>query len=87
MLDEIPSVKKSEILVKDFSKIVCYTDGLSELKYPNGKEIGTKEIIRHIANIEPVENNIRKMIKDLGLPHNNPSTFDDVSIIAADLVK
>ena len=87
MLDEIPSVKKSEILVKDFSKIVCYTDGLSELKYPNGKEIGTKEIIRHIANTEPVENNIRKMIKALGLPHNNPSTFDDVSIIAADLVK
>jgi sigma-B regulation protein RsbU (phosphoserine phosphatase) len=87
MLDEIPSVKKSEILVKDFSKIVCYTDGLSELKYPNGKEIGTKEIIRHIANIEPVENNIRKMIKALGLPHNNPSTFDDVSIIAADLIR
>ena len=87
MLDEIPSVKKSEILVKDFSKIVCYTDGLSELKYPNGKEIGTKEIIRHIANTEPVENNIRKMIKDLGLPHNNPSTFDDVSIIAADLIR
>jgi sigma-B regulation protein RsbU (phosphoserine phosphatase) len=87
MLDEIPSVKKSEILIKDFSKIVCYTDGLSELKYPNGKEIGTKEIIRHIANTEPVENNIRKMIKDLGLPHNNPSTFDDVSIIAADLMK
>jgi sigma-B regulation protein RsbU (phosphoserine phosphatase) len=87
MLDEIPSVKKSEILVKDFSKIVCYTDGLSELKYPNGKEIGTKEIIRHIANTEPVENNIRKMIKALGLPHNNPSTFDDVSIIAADLIR
>ena len=33
MLDEIPSVKKSEILINDFSKIVCYTDGLSELKY------------------------------------------------------
>jgi sigma-B regulation protein RsbU (phosphoserine phosphatase) len=87
MLDEIPSVKKSEILIKDFSKIVCYTDGLSELKYPNGKEIGTKEIISHIANTEPVENNIREMIKDLGLPHNNPSTFDDVSVIAADLMK
>jgi sigma-B regulation protein RsbU (phosphoserine phosphatase) len=87
MLDDIPSVKKSEILIKDFSKIVCYTDGLSELKYPNGKEIGTKEIIRHIANTEPVEKNIKKMIKDLGLPHNNPSTFDDVSILAADLVR
>ena len=87
MLDEIPSVEKSEIKIKDFSKIVCYTDGLSELKYADGNDIGTKEIIRHISNTEPVENNIREMIKDLGLPDNNPSTFDDVSIIAADLVK
>jgi phosphoserine phosphatase RsbU/P len=87
MLDEIPQVEKSEILIRDFSKIVCYTDGLSELKYADGKDIGTKEIIRHISNTEPVETNIREMIKELGLPHNNPSTFDDVSIIAADLVK
>jgi sigma-B regulation protein RsbU (phosphoserine phosphatase) len=87
MLDEIPVVHKTELLITDFSKIVCYTDGLSELKYENGKDIGTTEIIRHISNIEPVEVNIREMIKDLGLPFNNPSTFDDVSIIAADLVK
>jgi len=85
MLDEIPSMKKSKIVIKDYSKIVCYTDGLSELKYNDGKEIGTKEIIRHISNTNPVEVNIREMIRDLGLPHNNPSTFDDVSIIAADL--
>jgi phosphoserine phosphatase RsbU/P len=87
MLDEIPSVQKSEILIKDYSKIVCYTDGLSELKYADGRDIGTKEIIRHISNTEPVENNIREMIKELGLPDDNPSTFDDVSIIVADLVK
>ena len=87
MLDEIPEVQKSEIRIRNFSKIVCYTDGLSELKYADGKDIGTTEIIRHISNTEPVENNIREMIKDLGLPHDNPSTFDDVSIIAADLVK
>lgn len=86
MLDEIPSVQKSETIISDFSKLVCYTDGLSELKYENGKEIGTIEIIRHITNCLPVEINIREMIKDLGLPHNNPTTFDDVSIIAVDLV-
>jgi len=87
MLDEIPSIQKTEIVIKDFSKIVCYTDGFSELKYPDGKDIGTKEIIRFITNTEPVALNIRNMIKELGLPHNNPSTFDDVSILAADLVK
>jgi sigma-B regulation protein RsbU (phosphoserine phosphatase) len=87
MLDEIPSVNKSHIIIKDFSKIVCYTDGLSELKYADGSDIGTREIISHISNTEPVETNMKEMIRDLGLPDNNPSTFDDVSIIAADLVK
>jgi hypothetical protein len=86
MLDEIPSVKKVEIPVKGYSKIVCYTDGLSELKDDTGKDIGTGEIIRHISNKNPVEENIKAMIEFLGIPDNsNPYLFDDVSIIAADL--
>lgn len=87
MLDEIPSVEKSEIVITDYSKIVCYTDGLSELKGADGKDIGTGEIIRHISNTRPVETNIIEMINKLGLPDNNPSTFDDVSIIVADLYR
>ena len=47
---------KTEILSINYhSKIVCYTDGLSELKGDDGKDIGTREIIRHISNKEPVE--------------------------------
>jgi sigma-B regulation protein RsbU (phosphoserine phosphatase) len=86
MLDEIPLVEKSEIIIRDYSKIVCYTDGLSELKGDDGKDIGTGIIVRYISNNKPVENNMIEMIKQLGLPDNNPSTFDDVSIIVADLV-
>jgi sigma-B regulation protein RsbU (phosphoserine phosphatase) len=85
MLDDIPNVRKSELTVKNYSKIVCYTDGLSELKDDDGKDIGTRVIIRHISNHFPVEQNMREMIKELGLPDNNPYTFDDVSIIVADI--
>ncbi|MBI5008719.1 MAG: SpoIIE family protein phosphatase [Bacteroidia bacterium] len=85
MLDDIPNVRKSELTVKNYSKIVCYTDGLSELKGDDGKDIGTRVIIKHISNTVPVEQNIREMIKELGLPDNNPYTFDDVSIIVADI--
>jgi phosphoserine phosphatase RsbU/P len=87
MLDEIPWVEKSEIKIGNNSKIICYTDGLSELKGEDGKDIGTTSIIRHISNNRPVESNITEMIKELGLPYNNPFTFDDVSIIAADLLR
>ena len=87
MLDEIPLVQKTEILIRNYSKIVCYTDGLSELKDADGKDIGTRVIMRFISNSNPVENNIREMIGELGLPHNNPSVFDDVSMIVADLIR
>ena len=85
MLDDIPNVRKSELTVNNYSKMVCYTDGLSELKGDDGKDIGTRVIIKHISNTVPVEQNIREMIKELGLPDNNPYTFDDVSIIVADI--
>lgn len=87
MLDEIPSIEKSELTVKDNSKIVCYTDGLSELKGDDGKDIGTTVIIKNISNNSPVVDNIVEMIRELKLPHGNPSVFDDVSIIAADLIR
>jgi phosphoserine phosphatase RsbU/P len=87
MLDEIPPFLKSEMQIKDYSKLVCYTDGLSELKGENGKDIGTEPIIRHISNKMPVKANIVELISELGLPDNNPSTFDDVSIIVADLIR
>jgi len=86
MLDEIPLVESTEILIRDYSKIVCYTDGLSELKDADGKDIGTRVILNHISNSNPVENNIRDMIKELGLPHDNLSVFDDVSLIVADMI-
>lgn len=87
MLDEIPHVEKTEIIISDYSKIVCYTDGLSELKDADGKDIGTTEIISHISNTNPVENNIREMLGELGLPDNNPTVFDDVSIIVAEMIR
>lgn len=87
MLDEIPRIERGELRIRNYSKMVCYTDGLSELKDKHGHDVGTKTIISHISNRKPVEKNITDMIRELGLPDNNPSRFDDVSILALDLKK
>ncbi|MBW6501736.1 MAG: serine/threonine-protein phosphatase [Bacteroidales bacterium] len=87
MLDQIPPVLTEKISIKNYSKIICYTDGLSDLPGEDGREIGTKEIIRFIKNPDHAEKNILKMIKYLGIPDNNPHLFDDVSIIAIDLFR
>ncbi len=87
MIDDIPPVKEEILKITGYSKIVCYTDGLSDLKGDDGREIQTKEIIRHIINTRPVEENINKMLGELGIPNENPQLFDDVSILAVDLLR
>jgi phosphoserine phosphatase RsbU/P len=87
MIDEIPPFNVEILSISNNSKLVCYTDGLSDLKGDDGKEILTREIVRHITNRNPVESNIREMLRKLGIPDNNPDLFDDVSIIAADLIR
>lgn len=87
MIDEIPPVKEQILDISNNSKIVCYTDGLSDLKGDDGKEILTREIVKHITNKNPVETNIKEMLIKLGIPNNNPDLFDDVSIIGADFLR
>jgi phosphoserine phosphatase RsbU/P len=86
MLDEIPSLKKFTISLSRHSKIICYTDGLSELKDDRGNEIGTSCIEKHFNNNNDVSNNIMALIEDLDINDNNPALFDDVSILAVELL-
>lgn len=85
MLDEIPSARVETIHIPNPAKIVCYTDGLSELKETDGSDIGTKYIISNISNTLPIADNIKSLLAELGIPDNNPSMFDDVSVIAIEL--
>ncbi len=87
MLDEIPPFKSVTLHIDNYSKLVCYTDGLSELKGSDGKEITTREIINVIRNNEPAGENVSVMLEKLGIPDSNPSLFDDISIIALDLMR
>lgn len=87
MLDEIPPVKEETVKINNHTKIVCYTDGLSDLKGIDGKEILTREIIRYISNSEPIEKNIQLMLDSLGIPDKNPDLFDDVSLLAIEIKK
>ena len=87
MLDEIPDIETRKIILENTSKLVCYTDGLSELKGDDGEELGTREIIKYISNNDPVKQNIISMLENLGIPDNNPDLFDDISIMAMDFIR
>lgn len=85
MLDEMPWVRTDYITLKNPTKIVCYTDGLSELRDENNNELGTAPMIKHFPNRKPVAANIGDLIKDFDITNGNQRLFDDVSILAVEI--
>jgi sigma-B regulation protein RsbU (phosphoserine phosphatase) len=85
MLDEIPLIRKGSITIEEPAKILCYTDGLTELI--DGKKIsfGTKEIEECIINNHSIEENIQTIIKKQGILDGNAAIFDDISILGIEL--
>jgi sigma-B regulation protein RsbU (phosphoserine phosphatase) len=85
MLDEIPCVRTETLLLKNPAKIICYTDGLSELKDEKGSDLGISPLVKHFPNIKPLSENIESLINDIDISTGNPRLFDDVSILAVEI--
>jgi sigma-B regulation protein RsbU (phosphoserine phosphatase) len=81
MLDEIPVIRKECIEIVEHTKILCYTDGLSELPDENGEEIGTSTIEKYISNKNRIDKNIGQIISSQKIPDGNDRMFDDISIL------
>ncbi len=85
MLDEIPMIRKGSITIEEHTKILCYTDGLTELLDGKGVSIGTEEIEQCMTNEDPIESNIRDIIKIQGIEEGSTAIFDDISILGIEL--
>ncbi|MFZ2286252.1 MAG: PP2C family protein-serine/threonine phosphatase [Bacteroidales bacterium] len=84
MLDEMPWVRTDYVTLKNPTKIICYTDGLTELRDEQGNELGISPVIKHFSNRNPVSENISSLIKDCDITTANQRLFDDVSILAVE---
>ena len=85
MLDEIPCVRTETLTLKNPTKIICYTDGLSELKDDGGRDYGIAPLVKHFPNGKPLAENIESLIRDIDISSNNQRLFDDVSILAVEI--
>jgi sigma-B regulation protein RsbU (phosphoserine phosphatase) len=85
MLDEMPWVRTDHLTLKGSTKIICYTDGLSELKDDSGKDLGITPVVKHFPNEMPLAENIEALIRDIDISNGNPRLFDDVSILAIEI--
>lgn len=84
MIDQIPGINAGLFTLKERSKIICYTDGLSELPDEKGEEIGTKTIATFLKNHASIKENINQLIKKQNIGSGNDRLFDDVSIIGVE---
>jgi sigma-B regulation protein RsbU (phosphoserine phosphatase) len=84
MIDQIPVINNGSFTIKERSKVICYTDGLSELPDDNGEEIGMETIAKFLSNSNGISENIDQLIKKQNIKSGNDRLFDDVSIIGVE---
>lgn len=84
MLDEIPVIRKGVIVVKEVTKLLCYTDGLVELMDDKEVEFGTNVIEQHISNTQDIKTSIDSIIEDQHILSGNKSIFDDITILGVE---
>jgi sigma-B regulation protein RsbU (phosphoserine phosphatase) len=84
MLDEIPMIRKGSITLEEPTKILCYTDGLTDLLDGKGVTSGTEEIEHCITNNESIKSNIQNIIERQGIDEGNTAIFDDISILGVE---
>ncbi len=81
MLDKIPFIESGRINIQENTKIICYTDGLSELQNNEGIEYGTRVIEQFIRSDKHIEHDLKMIIKSQNILKGNKNIFDDITII------
>jgi len=81
MLDEIPSIKKGEMVIKETTKLLCYTDGLVEMMEESGVEIGTTYLENFMATNNNIQQTIDNIIESQHILSGNKAIFDDITML------
>jgi len=84
MLDEIPKINFGRITIKHPSKLLLYTDGVSELARSRNVDAGIRKLQRLIKNDLPIDETIKRLIRELKLNKENPRVFDDITLLGFD---
>jgi sigma-B regulation protein RsbU (phosphoserine phosphatase) len=84
MLDELPFVNESNLVMDEPAKLFCYTDGLVEVIQDSGVEFGTENLEKELSNPLSLEENINAIIDHQKILEGSAAIFDDISILGAE---
>ena len=66
MFDELPKIEAETIPLTNNSRLICFTDGLTELEDKNGRQIEIEGLINLVQNedsIQAITSSFKKTIK------------------------
>lgn len=83
MLDEIPVIKQESIQITSTkgTKLLCYTDGLVELRGVEEVELNMRIIEQYLSNDFLIDRTLENMIEGLEITKQNRKFFDDISML------
>ena len=87
MLDSIETIEEGQIEITANSKLLCYTDGLIEIKFENEINSTTEAVEECLKNDAPINENIDKLIEKLNINKSNKNIFDDITMLGLDFYK
>ncbi len=87
MLDEIPEVKIGTKRINAGAvgaKLLCYTDGLIEIKQEDNVEIRLQTIEYVFSTPDRVDKSIQELLHHLDIRRSNNDFFDDITILGVE---
>lgn len=85
MLDELPFVKVTSLTIEGPAKILCYTDGLVELRGEDTTDAGMQAVIDVFASQDDIATSLSQLVSELSINRDNQNFFDDISILGLEL--
>lgn len=81
MLDTIPNIKVGKVKIENDSKLLCFTDGLSELPFNGNNEYGQLVAEKCLASDKSIKDTFTDIISELKINKENTDIFDDITIL------
>ncbi len=86
MLDEIQNIQIGKLIIENEAKLLCFTDGLSELASEDTNDYGQIIAEKILQNQQSIKENIQDIIKELNINKENSAVFDDVTILGIEFL-
>ncbi len=83
MFSNLPSITENNILIAKNSKLVCYTDGITEQTDKNGNEFGEGKLKNNLLKLKTsnIATNIDAIIDELDEYRGEKAYSDDIAIL------